>query len=393
MFTSLLEIYSLQQVVYSIFWLLFYLLTPALVIHFSSRYLLFRKAGHVIIVYALGLIIGNIGVLPDSIFALQDNLSSITILLALPLLLMSLDIGSWTKMAGKTFLSLVSGISAMLIAVVAGHFIFRNHIPETWKVSGMLVGVYTGGTPNLASLKDALQVDPTTYILVHTADIVVSALFLFFVMTIGRKVFNRILPYSYFYRGRFNQQKSVFNAFENYEEMFEKHNLIPSLGTAAVSILILIIGFLASLLLPDFKAVVAILVITTLGIITSQIQSLKRAPKNFEMGMYLILVFSLAVSSMADMSELQHNILPLLGFVSFVVFVSLILHALFSRIFKSDPDTMMICSTALICSPPFVPVVAGALNNRDIIISGISIGIVGYAVGNYLGVFIAYLLP
>ena len=32
------------------------------------------------------------------------------------------------------------------------------------------------------------------------------------------------------------------------------------------------------------------------------------------------------------------------------------------------------------------------LKNKEIIIMGITIGVIGYAVGNYLGVFIAYLL-
>jgi len=53
---------------------------------------------------------------------------------------------------------------------------------------------------------------------------------------------------------------------------------------------------------------------------------------------------------------------------------------------------MMITSTALICSPPFVPVVSGALNNREILVPGITIGIIGYAVGNYLGFLMAELL-
>jgi uncharacterized membrane protein len=52
----------------------------------------------------------------------------------------------------------------------------------------------------------------------------------------------------------------------------------------------------------------------------------------------------------------------------------------------------MITSVAFICSPPFVPVVAGALKNRHIIVSGITIGIIGYAVGNYLGYIVAEVL-
>ncbi len=47
-----------------------------------------------------------------------------------------------------------------VVAVVSfGFYLFQNTNPELWKISGLLVGVYTGGTPNLASLKLMLDVD------------------------------------------------------------------------------------------------------------------------------------------------------------------------------------------------------------------------------------------
>ncbi len=52
----------------------------------------------------------------------------------------------------------------------------------------------------------------------------------------------------------------------------------------------------------------------------------------------------------------------------------------------------MITSTALIFSPPFVPVVAGAIQNKEVIVSGLTVGIIGYALGNYLGVIVAEFL-
>jgi uncharacterized membrane protein len=68
------------------------------------------------------------------------------------------------------------------------------------------------------------------------------------------------------------------------------------------------------------------------------------------------------------------------------------LHVLIAKFFKIDADTVIVSGVALVCSPPFVPVVAGALKNREIILTGLVVGIVGYAIGNYLGVFIAYAL-
>jgi len=63
-----------------------------------------------------------------------------------------------------------------------------------------------------------------------------------------------------------------------------------------------------------------------------------------------------------------------------------------AALFKIDADNVIIVSTALTCSPPFVPVVAGALHNKEIIISGLTVGIIGYAIGNYMGIIMAQIL-
>ena len=63
-----------------------------------------------------------------------------------------------------------------------------------------------------------------------------------------------------------------------------------------------------------------------------------------------------------------------------------------SSAFWIQPDEFIITSTALSNSPPFVPVVAAALKNKEVVIPGMIIGVIGYAIGNYLGVAVAYLL-
>ena len=75
-----------------------------------------------------------------------------------------------------------------------------------------------------------------------------------------------------------------------------------------------------------------------------------------------------------------------------VVFGSLLIQTLLSKIFKIDADTMIISSTSLINSPPFVPLIATAMRNKSVIVTGMSVGLIGYAIGNYLGVTISYIL-
>jgi uncharacterized membrane protein len=82
----------------------------------------------------------------------------------------------------------------------------------------------------------------------------------------------------------------------------------------------------------------------------------------------------------------------LLLYIALVIVGSLLLHALLSWVFRINVDEFIITSTALSNSPPFVPVVAAAIRNKEVVVPGMIIGVIGYAIGNYLGVAIAYLL-
>jgi uncharacterized membrane protein len=142
---------------------------------------------------------------------------------------------------------------------------------------------------------------------------------------------------------------------------------------------------------------VAILTITTLGIAASLFQKINSIRKTFPLGMYFILVFSVVVASMADLNEIfaqgQSTVLmSIFLFILLAVVGSLMLHALLSWIFGIDVDNFLITSVALSMSPPFVPVVAAAIKNRAIVLSGLILGIIGYAIGNYLGILMAYIL-
>ena len=73
-------------------------------------------------------------------------------------------------------------------------------------------------------------------------------------------------------------------------------------------------------------------------------------------------------------------------------FGSVILHLLLARIARIDADTAIITSTAGIYGPAFIVPTANALNNRQVVLPGLICGILGYAVGNYLGIGVALLL-
>lgn len=372
---------------------IFYLFFPAFIIFLSEKFTFIEKIGTVVLAYIVGLILGNSGLLTGESKAIQDMVATITVPLALPLLLFSANIKSWFKLASKTLIATFLAISGLLIIVVAGNSYFSDKIPEVWKISGMLVGVYTGGTPNLASIKTALDVNPETYIMVHTYDTIISAIFIFFLITVGQKFFLLFLKPFKYESSTAEDSQHADNEEKPYSQLLRKSAIKPLLMALGIAVLIMAIGGGISMIVPEnISMAIAILIITTLGIGASLIPKVNKIETTFHLGMYLILIFCLDVASMADLSTLNIQSLYLLYYIAIAVFGTLFLQVLLSKIFNIDADTTIIISTTLICSPPFVPVVASALKNKQIIISGLTIGVLGYAIGNYLGILLAWWL-
>ncbi len=405
---------------------IFYVMMPALILYICFKYPIFNKLGPVIIAYIIGVLLGNSGILPSlgtylneflitypnasakevkellqdglileknlfafQIYQLKDTLMSISILLAIPLMLFSTDIQSWKKLAGKTILSLFIGVFSVLTVISLGFFLLKNSgLPDLWKIAGLLVGVYTGGTPNLASLKMMLDVDANTYILTHTYDLIVSVLYLGFLVSIGKNLFGKfLLPFPKDKVPQITTKSEAVEKISTSEKIFS----VAKVLVLALMIVGISLGF-AFLFAEELLMVTVILSITTLGILASYVPQINRMVLSFDTGMYLILIFSIVVASMADISNFAGVNPYLMAYISLVVFGSLALHLFLSKLFKIDADTTMITSVSFICSPPFVPVIAGALGNKQIIVSGITVGIIGYALGNYLGYFLAHFL-
>lgn len=413
----------------------FFLLAPVLIIYLEGRYSAVKRIGAVLICYIIGAIVGNIGLFPDpsvnylsamkdmgsaafipfekirelqaqgliteqdalrnSISFIQDWFTKLTVPIALPLILFSMDVKKWLKHARSAIASLLLGLFTVVAMIFVGYWIFKGSIDEIWKVAGMLTGIYTGGTPNMAAMKTALNVDTEIYIMTHTYEVALGALYLVFILSVGQRVFLLFLkPFKKAETGSVQVgQLNLEEDYDSYEGFFKRKTFLPVLAAFGISLLIFVVSFGLSTLFPeDFSTAAVILLITTFGIAASFIARIKNIKKTFQAGMYIILIFCIVVSSMADVRQLVDISFDLFWYVALAMFGSHILHAFLARFFKIDADTVIISGSALICSPPFVPVVAGALKNRDVILTGLIVGIAGYAVGNYLGVFIAYLL-
>ena len=378
-----------------------YILFPILIIEGFKRWKVVQKIGTVVLAYAVGIIASLCGVfdfatpeIAGSFSKLQSTIMSVAVPLAIPLMLFNCDFKLWTKSLPKTAWALVTGIVAVIIASISGYFIFRNHVPEIAKVTGMMAGIYTGGTMNFNALGAALNVDRSVMAIVLAFQMVITTPYIFFLLGGGYKIFRKLLPYKDItHKGRMDEEHVETADVENYRGMFEKKNFIGMMKGLGLSFLFLAVGAgLAMLITGTLNELVVILTITTLSIIASFFKPIRELPKTFELGMFFILIFSVIVASMFDINSVNGGSLYIGGFVLWIIGISVGLHLLLCRIAKVSGDLFCVCQVGLLCSPPFVPPIAGAMQNKKVLISGIVVGLVGYAIGTYLGALLAWVL-
>lgn len=367
---------------------LIFCLAPAGVLWICKKVTFLGKIGPVLLLYILGVILGNIGIRPEGMGTIQEVLSNAMVPLAIPMMLFGCTFR--LRETRQQLKALLTGITAVILAVVIGYLIFGRNIEEGTRIGGMLTGVYTGGTINLAALKTMLGVRNETYILLNSYDMLVSFLYLTFLLTIGVRLFRKFLPFKSDHEIS-ETAESELNAESgqegDYRKIFTREGLKNAGKLLGITLGICAISGGVALLCPEGAfMVVFILMLTTLGIGCSFIKPIHNLPHSYDIGMYFIYIFCIVVASMADLTSLDlAGGLNLMGYLLFAVFGSLVIQALLARIFRIDADTMIIASVTFINSPPFVPMMAAAMKNRSVLVTGLTLGIIGYAVGNYLG--------
>ena len=380
--------------------LIFYLLFPALVIYGCKRSKALNKVGEILLLYGVGILVANLFIFPlglnEAIAGLQDTLTSVTILLAIPMILFGCDFRHWLLKSAVA--ALIIGVVSVLATDIGGYFIFNQGNGDMKDVASLLVGVYTGGTPNLASIKMALGIDETTYFLVNTFDMLISFVYLVFLMSVGIKLFRKLLSKKKVQNESAEnvELNSISDATHTYEGIFTRQHFGKTMAAFGLSLLIVGASMGISFLIAHKidNMLILILSLTTFSILASFIPGVRKMEKSYDAGMYLVLVFSLVVASMVDVTAIDYRAsLGIIAYIAFVIFGSLFLSVLLAKIFKIDSDTMVISSVALINSPLFVPMIAESMKNRKVIITGITVGVVGYAIGNYLGILVHSILP
>ena len=389
---------------------LFFLL-PAYLIQLNRRLGVERVLSDIVICYGAGMILGNTRSwwlytwLPDNEHAasMSYGVAEIAaygaVLLAIPLLLMVNNVREWQKYTGKITAVFFLGVLSTLVVTLSLGYLYRESLSDASIVSGMLAGVYIGGTPNMVAVSKALDAGDELFIILNATDTVCSALYFFFLISIGKLMFNKILPR---FRSKTAEATEILLTTDAEKNShfppvrWRLEQLLPIFKATGIALLLVLLSLIPAMLIPNVKGelnqAILMLSLSTLGIGMSFVKPVRELPGVFPYAQYLLLIFGIAAGFLTEFGKLAEVAGSYFIFNALVLVCMVLLHLLLSRIIRSDADSFMISSIALIMGPPFVAQTAAALKNKELLPVGIALSLLGFALANYAGVLVAWLL-
>ena len=121
-------------------------------------------------------------------------------MLGIAVMLLNVDLKGLIKLSKEPLVAMALAVITVCVVVFALSFIFVPIIPEGWKLAGMLVGTYTGGSPNLNAIAVGLNASEDLIAAANAADYAAYPFYIVLVMYLASnlrrfKWFEKIWPY------------------------------------------------------------------------------------------------------------------------------------------------------------------------------------------------------
>ena len=394
---------------------------PVPIVWLTRKNKILGAIGAIACCYIVGFVFSTIGLSPvDYDKGLTTTIAYVLVALSIPLILFSIDLRAVRKLTKSVILGYSMCIVAVIAVALAMFFITLSFFPSA-NLSAMIVGLYTGGTPNMNAIGAAMNADSSVLSAANVSDTVVGGIYFLLLISVGPKVYRFLLnrrkkPLESAVAQPMAEVKEEEKAEEENTEALQteeeqsvharddysfgisikdRNSVLKLLGAFGLAVACLGVGALLEFLIEGTvgeNLLYILLSVSVLGVALSFVKPIREIKGQYTLGMYLILMFSLALSMSIDWSIFLTDILPTLAFFACAQVATIILHAILCKICRVDGDTAIITSTAGVYGPPFIAPVAKATGRADLIAPGVICGAVGLAIGTLLGVGIGELL-
>ena len=350
----------------------------------KTRWKIFDFLPAIIWIFLTPIFLSNFGVIPRST-PIYSTFKAFAVPLFIVLMLLDINIREALRVAWRGAVVLVLGSFGIVVGAAVAFAAFRSGLPpDAWSGFGALAGSWIGGTGNLAAVAESLSTPDEFVGVVVVVDNFVYLVYFPIILTSKKWAgwFNR---YSRVSQEQIDHIAESTKSVERktHEIHFRDVLILLGFGFAAI----LVANTLASFI-PELKPVLtektwAMLLVTTIGIGLSA-TPLKNVPGTEPLSMTFVYIYMTMIGASADLRELA-------GAEWFLVagFVCIAVHFLFivlsARLLRIDVSMAAVASVAAVGGAASAPVAAG-FHREELVPVSIMLALIGYALGNYLGV-------
>ncbi|MET3617116.1 putative membrane protein [Peptoniphilus olsenii] len=312
-------------------------------------------------------------------------------------MLLRCDFRKLAKLGGRMVTIFLACSFTLFVGTIVGYPIFKSTLGnDTWAAVAALYASWVGGSANMAAMQAALPVDAGAYSCALALDTVCYSLWIALLLLAVRYApkWNKIT------KADTSKLQAVADAAA--QEISKDKNIATSADWIFLIGLSLIVSAvsqyvgaslnngLSSVGLEMFdKGTITTLFVTILGLICA-LSPLGKVPAVEELSnVYLYAVVSLLASTASIVDLLTAPMWVVFGL--FILLVHVVLMFLFSKIFHWDLCMVFTASLANLGGSASAPIVASAYDQSYAGI-GVLMGVLGAAVGNFLGIGIAQIL-
>ena len=364
----------------------------ALAFWLDYRFPALGKLGASMMAIIFGAVLSNTGLVPVDSVVYEVVLGPVTSV-SIAWLLLSVDLRDLAKAGPRITGAFLVAVTGTVLGACVATVIYQSHFgDDTWRIAGALTGTYSGGSVNFVSVGREVGLTGALFAGLNAADAVVTGLWL------GATL---ILP---IWLARFyapveapaaKDDESSTGAPAN--ERHRNHPYFAREGLSAVGIAGLFATGLILVLVSEWLGTVlpqvpSILWLTTLALALGHSPLYRDAPGAMQLGSVGLHFFFVLIGILSRVSEIAAVGFEVFYFTLIVVGVHGVFVLGIGRLLRLDIGSVLVASQASVGGPTSALAVAISREWKHLVLPGVVVGLLGYAVGTYLGLGVAYLL-
>lgn len=353
---------------------------------FEKSYAGARVSGP-IITMLLAFALSNAGVIPAQ-SPVYDTIWRYLLLLAIPLLLFQANIKQIFSESGKTLLAFLLGLVGVLLGVLLAYWLIPVGA-SGWQVAASFTAQYMGGAENASHVASSLALSNKT--LLEGGRAAAHLLFVLYFILLFLLVSIRTLRMQFKEALTDRWGPTVVVVVD--ETRKGSSIYVPTLTTGlALSAAICALGVWAESELQWQGAAILIVTMVSVVLALALPKAMAKIEGSNEFGILLMQLLFAVVGASANVPLVAKTAPVLLAAAAIIIVVHLLFVILIGRWLKLSLPEIVIASNAAIGGPLTAAAMTSARRWHHLVIPAVLCGTIGYAIANYVALWLGNLL-